>query len=228
MNPTLTQLIQVEITAYRNRCRDTGYQPPAWILPEPSCELLKKIGALGEAPLYAFEFGSGRSTLALRSVCAGVTSVEDSREWLDKTEDQAAAFPKRESDSTGIVPLTTCPLGVVTCKSFDLDAHTELLQRLQDSRLILVDSPPNPATREHALLLALRHAPVGAVIVIDDLEVQATTRFTTRLARDNAETFDFLHVPIDHGLGIFEKKKSGSKLSLRPTFREIIGTWLRS
>jgi len=227
MSPTIKNLVQREIANYRNLCRNTGYEPPAWILPEPSCALLKKICALSETPVQAFEFGSGCSTVALRSVCTGVTSIEDSAEWLAKTEDQAAEFPKRNTDLTAVVPLTSCPLGFVTCKSFDLDTHPELLLRLQESRLILIDSPPNPATREHALILALRHAPPGAVIVLDDLEIQASFGFAARLARDNANAFDFLHVPIDHGLGLFEKK-ARSKLILRPSLREIIGAWLRS
>jgi hypothetical protein len=226
MSPALDTLIRQEISAYRNLCRDAGYQPPAWILPEPSCELLKKIAVLAAAPIHAFEFGSGRSTLTLRPVCAGVTSVEDSAEWLAKTEEQAAACPKRDSDLTAVVPLTSCQLGLVTCKSFDLDSHPELLRRLQEARLVLVDSPPNPATREHALILALRHAPSGAVIVIDDLEIKAALRFATRLARDNSGYFDFQFVPIDHGLGVFEKKAE-AKLILCPSLREVIGTWLR-
>ncbi|MCE0499233.1 MAG: class I SAM-dependent methyltransferase [Methylacidiphilales bacterium] len=227
MNPALDNLVRQEIADYLNFCRDTGYQPPAWILPEPSCALLKKICALSDAPIQAFEFGSGRSTLALRSACVGVTSVEDSAEWLAKTEEFAAGFPKRDTDFTAVVPLTACPLGFLTCKSFDLDGHSDLLRRLQLSGLILIDSPPNPATREHALILALRHARPGAIIVLDDLEIQTTFRFATRLGRDNSDSFDFLHVPIDHGLGFFEKK-ARSRLVLRPSLREIIGAWFRN
>jgi hypothetical protein len=227
MSPALENLVREEVAGYQNFRRDTGYQPPNWILPEPSCALLKKICALSGELIQAFEFGSGRSTIALRSVCAGVTSVEDSDEWLATTEGLATEFPKRDTDLTAVVPLTSCSLGLVSCKSFDLDARPELLGRLQQSRLVLVDSPPNPATREHALILALRHAPIGAVIILDDLEIRAAANFAARLARDNADVFNFVHIPIDHGLGLFEKR-SQSKLIFRPSLREIIGAWLRS
>ncbi|HUB67507.1 MAG TPA: hypothetical protein VL981_08490 [Candidatus Methylacidiphilales bacterium] len=227
MNPALANLLRQEIADYQNFRRDTGYQPPNWILPGPSCALLKKICALSTPPIQAFEFGSGRSTIALRSVCAGVTSVEDSDEWLATTEGLASEFPKRDTDFTAVVPLTACPLGLFTCKSFDLDSRPELLGRLQQSHLILVDSPPNPATREHALILALRHAPIGAIIILDDLEIRATSNFAARLARDNLSAFDYVTVPIDHHLGLFEKC-SQSKLVLRPSLREILGAWLRS
>jgi hypothetical protein len=227
MSPALENLLRLEIASYRNLCRNTGYQPPAWVLPEPSCALLKRICALADAPVLAFEFGSGRSTVALRSACAGVTSVEDSAEWLAKTEVLASEFPKRETDLTAVVPLTACPLGLVTCKSFDLETRPELLHRLEESRLILIDSPPNPATREHVLILALRYAPPGAVIVLDDLEIPAAFGFATRLARDNSDALYFMHVPIDHGLGVFAKK-TRSNLLVRPSLREIIGAWLRS
>jgi hypothetical protein len=98
---------------------------------------------------------------------------------------------------------------------------------LQRARLILVDSPPNPAKREHALFLAMDQAPVGAVIVLDDLEVSATSRFAHRLARQNADCFRFWFVEIDHKLGVFLKLRGG-RIKSRPSLREFIGTWLRA
>jgi hypothetical protein len=95
------------------------------------------------------------------------------------------------------------------------------------ARLILVDSPPNPAKREHALFLALHHSPGGAVIILDDLEVPAAARFAERLARQNARVFRFWRVRIDHQLGVFLKVRPGKTRS-RPTFREFVGAWLRA
>jgi hypothetical protein len=227
MNASIENLIQQEITSYQNLCRDTGYLTPPWILPEPSCALLKKLCALIAPQPSAFEFGSGRSTIALRSVCASVTSVEDSVEWLEKTEMLDGQIPKRPSDTTAVIPLSACRLGIIPFKSFHLKPHTDLFQRLQTADIILVDSPPNPATREHALFLALQQAKPGTVIILDDLEVRATMRFATRLAHHNEGCLDFLHVPIDHGLGIFQKT-AVSKLTYCPTLREVVGTWQRS
>jgi hypothetical protein len=93
--------------------------------------------------------------------------------------------------------------------------------------LILVDSPPNPAKREHALFLAMDQAPVGAVIVLDDLEVPATSRFAHRLARQNADRFRFWLLEIDHKLAVFLKLAAG-KMRSRPSFREFVGAWLRA
>src|SRR5205814_9895027 len=99
--------------------------------------------------------------------------------------------------------------------------------RLQQAQLILVDSPPNPAKREHALFLAMDQAPVGAVIVLDDLDVSATSRFAQRLAHQNAHRFGFWLLEIDHWLGVFLKLRSG-KMRSRPSLREFVGSWLRA
>ena len=112
-------------------------------------------------------------------------------------------------------------------ESFDLASHSEALARLKQSHLILLDSPPNPAKREHALFLALQYAPVGAVIVLDDLEIRATSRFAFRLARQNAWQFRFWTLPIDHQLGVFLKLRQARVRSL-PSLREFVGTWLRA
>jgi hypothetical protein len=70
-------------------------------------------------------------------------------------------------------------------------------------------------------------APEGAVIVLDDLEVDATSRFAHRLARQNADRFRFWFLEIDHKLGVFLKVRAG-RMRSRPSFREIVGAWLRA
>jgi hypothetical protein len=226
MPADLQKLIQGEIARYQKRLAD-GYEPRAWILPEPSCDLVEQIGALLGSQAVAFEFGSGLSTAALRRVFAAVTTVEDSAEWLDKTEQLPGITPKRAEDKTRVVPLTRCHLGVIPYHSFDLDRRIELLQRLEAADFILVDGPMNPATREHALYTALQHAKPGALIMIDDVvEVRATKRFSQRLARDNASMFDFTEIPLDHGLALYQKKSMGH-VGYHPTVREMVGAWLR-
>ncbi|MFN2542847.1 MAG: hypothetical protein ABR514_11885 [Chthoniobacterales bacterium] len=188
----------------------------------------------------AFEFGSGRSTHALRRAFPAVFSLEHSADWLDRTEDTSVAAvydrrtnspdsappPQRASDESAVIPLKRCWNRLRLVESFKLAKHPHILAHLDQARLILVDSPPNPAKREHALFLALRHAPIGAVIVLDDLEIRATSRFAHRLARQNAKRFRFWRLNIDHQLGVFLKLRPG-RLRSRPTLTEFVGTWLR-
>jgi hypothetical protein len=226
MNQSLQEFLAGEVSAYETMVRTTGYRPPIWILPETSCALLQKLCGRSSPNPLAFEFGSGRSTIALRSICQGVTSVENSSEWLEKTEVLPGQISKRLSDVTAVVPLSLCRIGIVPYQSFQLDDRPDLTRLLATADLILVDSPPNPATREHALVTALQHAKIGALIVLDDLDVPATSRFAERLSRDNAGTLDFFAVPIDHVLGIFQKN-AAVPIKHRPRAREIIGAWRR-
>lgn len=226
MEASLEKFLADEVAAYHAMVSETGYKPPIWILPEPSCELLKKLCGRFSAPPAAFEFGSGRSTLALRSVCRDVTSVEDSAEWLQKTEELPGQIGMRQTDLTAILPLARCKIGFVPYRSFPVETRPDLVERLACADLILVDSPPNPATREHALFTALRHAKTGALVVLDDMDVGATYRFAERLAHDNREAVDFFAVPIDHVLGVFQKTDPAA-IRYRPSLREIIGAWRR-
>jgi hypothetical protein len=197
---------------------------PEWILPDPSCDFLQSLAALLAPPVHAFEFGSGRSTHALRRASVATISVEHSTEWLRETETVGA---KRESDQTFVIPLRRCWNRFRPVESFDIHARGEVLDQLRRSNLILIDSPPNPAKREHVLFLALQYAPIGALIVLDDLEVRAVRNFSTRLARQNRDAFRFWRVSIDHGLGVFLKIHSGRIRSL-PSLRNFVGTWLRA
>lgn len=200
---------------------------PAWILPPRSCGFLEEIAALLPAGSTAFEFGSGRSTHSLRRALAGAASIEDSAAYLSRTEQLENAIAKREADFSAVVPLSRCWNRLRPIASFNVAAQRESLLRLQSAKLILVDSPPNPAKREHALFLAMDQAPAGAVIVLDDLDVGATARFAQRLARQNADRFRFWLVEIDHRLGLFLKLRAG-KMRSRPSFREFVGAWLRA
>jgi hypothetical protein len=148
-------------------------------------------------------------------------------EWLTRTEQLEESIDKRETDFSQVIPLTRCWNRLRPIQSFDVAAQRESLLRLQYAKLILVDSPPNPAKREHALFLAMEQASVGAVIVLDDLEVSATSRFAHRLARQNADRFRFWLLEIDHKLGLFLKMRSG-KMRSRPSFRDVVGSWLRA
>jgi hypothetical protein len=225
MHPDLHSLIQGEVDRYQARVAQ-GYKPAEWILPEPSCELLGKLAERLGPRSTAFEFGSGLSTMTLRSTCAAVTSIEDSAEWLEKTEKLPGMPPKRAEDKTRVVPMNRCHLGLLPFLSFNLESRVDVLRRLESADLILIDSPPNPATREHALFVALQHAKPGALILIDDMEIRAALRFSQRLAHHNPELVEFVSIPIDHGLGLFQKTSMGDFV-YRPSLREIVGTWLR-
>jgi hypothetical protein len=214
------------VQEYNGAARSTD-EVPAWILPPRSCRFLEEVAALLPPGSNAFEFGSGRSTISLRRTSAGTASIEDSADWLSRTEQLEDAIPKRESDFSEVVPLTRCWNRLRPIESFNVAAQRESLLRLQQAKLILVDSPPNPAKREHALFLALDQAPAGAIIVLDDLEVSATSRFAHRLARQNADRFRFWLIEIDHQLGVFLKLRPG-RMRSRPSFREFVGSWLRA
>ena len=201
---------------------------PEWILPPASCELLAELGRILPPGSSAFEFGSGRSTHVLRRAFRSVTSIEDSLDWLNATEKLADAVAPRVDDKSEVVPLTTCWNRLRPIQSFDIEARPDLLARLRAARLVLVDSPPNPAKREHALSLALRYTPAHALVVIDDLEVRATARFTERLARQNRQWLAFWRLGIDHQLGVFLKLQPAQKLRSVPSPREFVGTWLRA
>lgn len=192
-----------------------------------SCQFLKDVADLLPDGSTAFEFGSGRSTHILRKAFNGLTSVEDSTEWLTRTEELADSAGKRESDFPTVIPLERCWNRFRPIESFNLDARTDVVERLKQARLILIDSPPNPAKREHALFLALRCALMGAVIILDDLEVRAVSRFTCRLAKQNEKLFRFWTLDIDHKLGVFLKIRSG-RIRSWPSPTEFIGTWLRA
>jgi hypothetical protein len=210
-----------------NRAARSDEEVPAWILPPRSCEFLERVAALLPAGHSAFEFGSGRSTHSLRRGSTGAASIEDSADYLARTEGLEKGIAKRDSDFSSVIPLTRCWNRFRPIESFNVLAQRESLGRLQKANLILVDSPPNPAKREHALFLAMDQAPVGAVIVLDDLEVNATLRFAQRLARQNADRFRFWLVEIDHRLGLFLKQRAG-RMRSRPSFREFVGAWLRA
>lgn len=198
---------------------------PKWVLPPRSCRFLEEVLKLLPEGSGAFEFGSGQSTHAMRRFAAHTTSIEDSEEWLRKTE--AANGSKRPGDRSEVVPLTRCWNRLRPIESFPVDRRADVLNRLKEARLVLVDSPPNPAKREAALFLALKYSPVGAVIVLDDLDVRATDRFAKRLARQNGQSFRFWKVRIDHDLGVFLKLRAGRVRSL-PSMREFVGTWMRA
>jgi hypothetical protein len=188
---------------------------------------LEEVAAFLPPGSTAFEFGSGRSTHSLRRASAGTASIEDSADWLSRTEQLEDSTAKRDSDFSNVVPLTRCWNRLRPIQSFNIAAQRESLLRLQQAKLVLVDSPPNPAKREHALFLAMDLAPAGAVIVLDDLEVAATSRFAHRLARQNADRFRFWLLEIDHQLAVFLKLRPG-KMRSRPSFREFVGSWLRA
>jgi hypothetical protein len=216
---------QLECLIAKFRGKPANLPVPAWILPPLSCEFLRELSEVLPAPRRAFEFGSGQSTTVLRAVSTASTSIEHASEWLRRTEEQQAAA-RRESDYSTVVPLKLCWNRLRLIESFDLDSHLDVVDRLRQSQLILVDSPPNPAKREHVLFQALNFAPVGSIIVLDDLEVGAVARFAARLANQNSAQFRFWHLKIDHQLGIFLKRKTGHVRSL-PTLREFIGAWIR-
>jgi hypothetical protein len=92
------------------------------------------------------------------------------------------------------------PLGVVFSKgvpfrSWVLDEETR--GRLAAAELILIDSPAYPPFREHALGLAIEHAP-EALIVMDDAGIPTVRRFCNRYG--GAAGAVSRYADFDHGL----------------------------
>jgi hypothetical protein len=226
MDDSLGDFLADEVAAYQAMAREHGYRPPKWTMPEPSRHLLQRLCRRFPAGPLAFEFGSGRTTAALRSVCRGVVSVDESAAELQKTEALSGQVPKRKDDLTAVIPLSRCRINLVPYRSFSLKKRPDLIERLAAADLILVDRPSDAASRGHALLTALRHAKVGALVVLDDLDVETTLLLARRLARDNRGVIDLFILPIDHIVGVFEKNAS-TKIIWRPGLREIIGAWRR-
>jgi hypothetical protein len=197
---------------------------PEWILPPASCNFLKDLASLFPEPSLAIEFGSGCSTHALRAATSRTFSVEHSGDWLDQTESDKSS--RRPSDATHVVPLRRLWNRGRRIETFDFGSRPAILDAVKAAQMILVDSPPNPAKREHALFTALRYASIGAIVILDDLEVRAVKRFSQRLAMQNRHTFRFWQVAIDHQLGVFLRTGSG-RIHSRPSLREFVGTWLR-
>jgi hypothetical protein len=224
MDSSLQEFLADEVADYRAMVREHGYRPPKWTMPEPSRDLLRRLCRRFPAAPDAFEFGSGRTTAALRSVCRGVVSVDDSAAALQKTEELSGQVPRRGTDLTAVIPLSRCWIKLVPCRSFSLKKRPELVERLAAADLILVDRPVQPAARGHVLLTALRHAKVGALIVLDDLDVEATLAFAERLARDNRAALGLFVLPIDHIVGVFQKT-AAAKIAWRPSLRGFIGSW---
>jgi hypothetical protein len=224
MDLSLREFLAEEVAAYQAMAREHGYRPPKWTMPEPSRDLLQTLCRRFPTAPNAFEFGSGRTTAALRAVCRSVTSVDNSSEDLQKTEELSGQVPRRETDLTAFVPLSRCWIKVVPCRSFSFKKRPELRERLAAADLILVDRPSNPASRAHVLLTALRHAKVGALIVLDDLNVEATLGLAQRVTRDNPGAVGLFILPIDHIVGVFQKT-AAAKIAWRPGLREIIGAW---
>jgi hypothetical protein len=211
----------------REHHRNAEAEVLAWVLPELSCRFLTEVAAILPPGSAAFEFGSGRSTHVLRNALPAIASVEHAPDWLDQTEHSTGSVARRPADKTTVIPLERCWNRLRPIESFDLLKHGDTLERLQQAHLILVDSPPNPAKREHALFLALGHAPSDCIIILDDLEIRATARFAARLAKQNARLFRFWILNIDHQLGIFLKIRPG-RIRSRPSLTEFVGTWLRA
>lgn len=164
-----------------------------YALPEVSVECLRKVvDRLGVRTV--FEFGSGRSTLLFLEAGCELTSLEDSEAWLAETAGRVPAEARGRWHPIYAslarvwhrgVPFLSWPL------------TEELTTRLAAADLVLIDSPALPPSREHALVLALRHAG-RALIVVDDANIPTVARYCRRLARRNERPF--FQTTMDHGV----------------------------
>lgn len=170
--------------------RDDG----VFALPDSALACLRTLLARTPEIRAVFEFGSGRSTRLFLEAGAEVTSLEDSAHWL--------------ADTRAALPAELVPRWTSACQPLDRVWHHgapftswrldgALTAKLAAADLVLIDSPVLPPMREHALLLALRHAR-GALIVVDDANIPAVARFCRRFAARHALPHHFS--PMGHGL----------------------------
>jgi predicted O-methyltransferase YrrM len=194
-----------------------------YALPEASLELLTKL-VKAAGIKRVFEFGSGRSTRAFLAAGCDVTALENSREWMEQT--LAAVPPEQRARLHGVCqPLRVVYSKGVPFRSWVLDDETR--GRLAAAELILIDSPAYPPFREHALELAVKHAP-EALIVMDDAGIPTVRRFCNRYG--GAAGAVCRYADFDHGLyfllpgrgsarrrGIIETAKAWRRFCVAPS-----------
>ncbi len=174
-------------------CSAPSNHDGAYPMPEASVECLHAVIArLGVRRV--FEFGSGRSTEAFLQAGMEVTSLEDSETWLAETA-QRIRPGERVRWHPACAPLERIWHRGSPFLSWRLTSDLEV--RLAAADLVLIDWPALPPFREHALLLALRHAR-RALVVVDDANIPTVARYCDRIARQNR--LSRFQTPMDHGL----------------------------
>jgi hypothetical protein len=198
-----------------------GGENAGYALPKATLELLAEVVRMLEIS-NVFEFGSGCSTKLFLELGCHVASLEDSETWLQKTL-QTVDAPEQTRLSAICRPLE---------RIFDKGApflswkpDSEILAHLAEAQLVLIDSPAFPPSREHALLMTLRHAP-NAIAIFDDANIPTVRRFCARIAHRRCAVAHF--TPLDHGLYFFSLAKNGGRdflFSRSPL--EFLKTWRR-
>lgn len=188
-------------------------------LPDASLALLAEaVAQLGVRRV--FEFGSGQSTRCFLDAGCTVSLVEDSAEWLEQTLSTIAPST-RDRLATFRLPLRTAWLAGAPIRSWALPP--EALVALRDAELVLIDSPPLPPSREHALALTLATAR-NTLTIVDDAGIPTVARFCRRLAERNGAVHAFAR--IDHGL-FFCAPISRARLDASRSLVETLKTWRR-
>ena len=195
--------------------------PDAWAaLPDPALDFLLALSRqLGITTV--FEFGSGRSTVALLKASLVVTSLENSSYWMSQTLSQLSEEDKARHTAL-VRPLRFHWHHLIPMLDWTIDP--ELGRRLRSADLVLIDAPFYPAFRERTLCSALIHSP-HAVIVLDDTRVPTLSRFCDRIATDNP-TLLHARVRVGHGFDVFARSCE-PPLRLRPAPLEILKGWRR-
>jgi hypothetical protein len=174
-------------------CTGVACSDGSYALPDASISCLREVIAR-LCLTRIFEFGSGRSTQIFLQAGCSVISLEHSETWLAETARRLRPEENARWQSVH-APLRQIWHKGAPFSSWQLTP--ELMARLSAAELVLIDSPPLPPSREHALILALRHA-CGALIVVDDANIPTVRRYCARLARQNH--LEMFQTRMDHGL----------------------------
>ena len=198
---------------------DHPTQPAA--LPDAALEFLVALARqCGVASV--FEFGSGRSTVAMLREGLRVTSLEDSDRWMEQTRAQLSGDEKTRHIPL-VRPLSRRMHGWFPVMDWPVDAA--LARAIGSADLILVDSPYYAPFRESTLWSALVHND-RALVVLDDTRIPTLSRFCDRLAAANPA---LLHrrVKVGHTFDIFARTDDKAPLTRSHSLLEILKGWRR-
>ena len=190
----IEQVFQRGVLFEPHRLSDHPEAPAA--LPDESLNFLLMMARAVEAKTI-FEFGSGRSTVALLSAGFDVVSLEDSAYWLDETMRLIAKSPAHHQAL--VRPLSVVWRNATPFLDWRLDEQLAGLIRTAD--IVLIDSPYYPPFRESTLLSVLALA-MRTLVVLDDTRIPTLSRFCDRIALRNPW---LLHrrVQVGHSFDVF-------------------------
>ena len=117
--------------------------------------------------------------------------------------------------------LNTKFLGLFPVLDWKLDL--EMIQKLKNADVILIDSPYYTPFRESTLWTSLKFG--NGIIILDDTQIPTLQKFCDRLLISNKSLFH-RRIKVGHQFDLFHKT-SKKKLYLNHSLKDIIKGWFR-